>query len=155
MSQLADEKAAYSGRGAQDQEGSYFWGRTRANLVGSPTNGFTQTTSDWFNAAAFAAPPLGTYGDEGKGILRGPHFADLDMTFAKNFLVTERHRLQYRLDIFNVGSNWHSVMQSPGNHFTDCNYDSLQGCNALSGTPYGSLNLWTPRILQMSLTYSF
>jgi len=145
----------YANWGAQDQEGSYFWGRTRANLVGSPTSGFTQTTADWFNASAFASPPLGTYGNEGKGILRGPHIANLDMTFAKNFLVTERHRLQYRLDIFNVGSNWHSVMQSPGNHFTDCNYDSLQGCNALSGTPYGSLNLWTPRILQMSLTYSF
>jgi hypothetical protein len=108
-----------------------------------------------YKTSAFAAPPLGAYGDEGKGILRGPHFADLDMTIAKNFLVTERRRLQYRLDVFNVGSNWHSKIQSPDNRLTDCKYGSLVGCNALNGTPYNSFNLWTPRTLQMSLTYMF
>ena len=77
------------------------------------------------------------------------------MTIARNFLITERHRLQYRLDIFNVGSDWHSSIQVPDNRPPDCNYGSLVGCNALSGTPFGSLNLWTPRILQMSLTYMF
>ena len=77
------------------------------------------------------------------------------MSFAKNFLVTERHRLEYRLDIFNVGSSWHSVLQSPDNRMTDCNYGSIVGCNALNGTPYNALNLWTPRTLQMSLTYMF
>jgi hypothetical protein len=147
----------YANWGAQDQEGSLFWGRTRADMVSSPTSGFTKSISEWYNTSAFAAPPLGAYGDEGKGILRGPHFADLDMAFAKSFLVTERHRLQYRLDIFNVGSNWHSSTNNlfPDNRLTDCNYGSLVGCNALNGTPYNSLNLWTPRILQMSLTYMF
>jgi hypothetical protein len=145
----------YANWGAQDQEGSYFWGRVRANVVSSPTSGFSKSIAEWYNTAAFAAPPLGTYGDEGKGILTGPHFADLDMSIAKNFLITERHRLQYRLDIFNLGSSWHSSMQSPDNRLTDCNYGSLVGCNALNGTAYNSLNLWTPRTLQMSLTYSF
>jgi hypothetical protein len=147
----------YANWGAQDQEGSYFWGRVRANVVSNPTSGFTQSISEWYNTSAFAAPLPGAYGDEGKGLLRGPHFSGLDMSFAKNFLVTERHRLQYRLDIFNVGSNWHSTINNlvPDNRLTDCNYGSLTPCNALTGTPENPLNLWTPRVIQMSLSYSF
>lgn len=153
----------YANWGAQDQEGSYFWGRVRANVVGDPHSGTCSdgsrvgTISCWYNTAAFAAPPLGAYGDGGKGMLRGPHFSALNMSFAKSFLVTERHRLQYRLDLFNVGSNWHSNINNlfPDGRLTDCNYGWLVPCNSLNGTPYNSYNLWTPRTIQMSLMYSF
>ncbi len=145
---------------ATDQEGSPFGGRVRANLASNPFTGFTQTNTEWFNTNAFTAPEPGTYGNEGKGMLRGPHFADLDMSFAKNFLLTERHRLQARLDIFNLGSNWHSQLRTPDTTIGDNNFGSLapfqsSQYSGISAAQWASLNLWTPRTIQLSLQYTF
>jgi hypothetical protein len=148
-----------------DETGSPFAGRYRANQVSNPNSGFTRSNTNWFNANAFVAPPLGTYGDEQKGSLRGPYVEDLDLSFGKQFSITERQRLQYRLEIFNVGSNWHSVSRVPSNDMQNNNFGSLVPANSTcSGTPpvcsltnsnWAHLNLWTPRVLQMSLVYSF
>jgi hypothetical protein len=140
--------------------------RYRANVTGDPMGGFSQSQTEWFNTSAFSVAPQGTFGDSEKGLLRGPYFEDLDFSFAKYFPITERQRLQYRLEIFNVGSNWHSNSQSgrvPDNNFTDPNFGSLVGLNpscgsggcALPNNQWSRLNLWTPRTLQMSLVYSF
>jgi hypothetical protein len=137
--------------------------RYRANVSGDPMGGFSQSPSEWFNTSAFSIAPQGTFGDSEKGLLRGPHFEDLDLSFAKYFHITERQRLQYRLEIFNVGSNWHSVGRVPDGNVTDSNFGSLVGSNptcsnGLCGLPnsqWSRINLWTPRTLQMSLVYSF
>ena len=136
--------------GASDFTGSNFTGRYRADLVGNPNSGFTQGYSEYFNTSAFAAPAPGLYGNSGKGILRGPYVENLDLSFEKKFPITERHNLQYRLEIFNVGSNWHSVARIPDNNAQDNNFGFLGPNNGA-----GTLNLYTPRILQMSLVYSF
>lgn len=150
-----------------DEMGSFFTGRYRANASGSPTSGFTQSPSEWFNTGVFSAPPPGTYGTSQKGLLRGPYFEDLDMGFMKGIPITERHRLQFRAEIFNVGSNWHGLNDFfgtnlvPGSNIGGCTFGSLagvinttlSGCNA-DGTTAGA-HLWTARTLQLSLTYSF
>jgi hypothetical protein len=144
---------------ATDQEGSPFGGRVRANVVNNPFSGFSQTDTEWFNANAFAAPEPGTYGDEAKGLLRGPHFADLDMSFAKNFLITERHRIDVRLDIFDVGSNWHDQLLTPSSTIGNNNFGSLVPFQSsqytISPAEWARLNLWTPRTIQLSAQYSF
>jgi hypothetical protein len=147
--------------GGFDQVGaSGGWaGRYRANISGSPTSGFTQSPSAWFNTSVFSVPEIGTYGDSGKGILRGPYFEDLDMAFSKDFSITERQKLQFRTEIFNVGSNWHGLNDFgatnliPGNSVGGCNFGSLAGigCDKASA----DARLWTPRRLQFSLVYSF
>jgi hypothetical protein len=82
------------------------------------------------------------------------------MSFAKNFLLTERHRQQARVDIFNVGSNWHSqLLMAPSNYIGNNNLGSLvplQGSQyMISLAEWASLNLWTPRTIQLSLQYTF
>jgi len=148
----------YSGPG-YDQMGEPFTGRFRTNVSGSPTSGFVKSPSEWFNTSVFSAPEAGTYGDSSKGMLRGPYFEDLDLGFSKLFPITERQHLQFRLEIFNVGSNWHSLNNFygsnliPGSGLGGCNFGALAsiGCN-----PYSvAANLWNPHILQMSLVYSF
>jgi hypothetical protein len=137
--------------------------RYRANVTGNPMSGFSQSPTEWFNTSAFSIAPQGTFGDSEKGLLRGPYFEDLDLSFAKWFPITERQRLQYRLEIFNVGSNWHSVGQVPDGVFTDTQFGSLVKANptcssgvcSLPNSQWSRLNLWTPRVLQMSLVYSF
>ena len=149
--------------GGFDETGTFFSGRYRPNIVGNPHSGFSQSNSEWFNTSAFATLPPGVYGDAGKGILRGPYIENLDLGFSKVFAISERHRLQYRLEIFNVGSNWHAGALIPDGSLSDSNYGSLvtsnptcnMGVCSLPNSKWASLKLWTPRTLQMSLVYSF
>jgi hypothetical protein len=138
--------------GGFDEMGTFLVGRYRANQTGDANRGFSRSNTEWFNTSVFSAPAPGTYGDERKGSLRGPHFMDLDLSFGKEFTLTERQHLQYRLEIFNVGSNWHSVARVPDGEMQDgANFGGLY--NTTNGA--GEVNLWTPRQLQMSLIYSF
>lgn len=149
-----------------DEMGAFFPGRYRADQSGNPTSttsSFKQSPSTWFNTSVFSSAPQGAYGNEVKGNLRGPYFEDLDLSFGKWFPITERQRLQYRLEIFNVGSNWHSngsnLIPNDGAGPNGCAaFGALGtiGCNAIPlNSKSADLNLWTPRVLQMSLVYSF
>ena len=44
----------------------------------------------------------GRFGNSGKGIIQGSGVNSWDINFAKNFLITERHRLQFRAEMFNA-----------------------------------------------------
>jgi hypothetical protein len=57
---------------------------------------------NFLNPAAFALPAIGAAGNIGKGALRGPNFWNWDMGFLKNVQMTERIRLQLRLEFFNI-----------------------------------------------------
>jgi hypothetical protein len=156
----------YSGA-TPDEMGSPFTSRYRANESADPYSGISQSPSLWFNNAVFSAPPPGTYGDSGKGSLRGPYFEDLDMSFSKGFAFTERQNLLFRLDIFNVGSDWHANNNFnasnliPGNSVGNCNFGTLASiintnipnCTADGTTP--GARLWYPHTLQLSAVYSF
>ena len=78
-------------------------GNDYADLVGNPARvaGFT-SIRQYFNTAAFAPAATGTFGNSGRNILRGPNFADLDVSLFKDFRFTERYRLQVRGESFNV-----------------------------------------------------
>jgi hypothetical protein len=69
-------------------------------LVGACANSAPCVT--WLNPAAFALPPIGSYGAIGKGSLRGPGLFNWDMGLFKSFIFTERFRLQFRTEFFNV-----------------------------------------------------
>jgi hypothetical protein len=82
-------------------------GLDRANIVGAAYGagacaGSTKACIDWLNPAAFVANPAGTFGNLGKGSLRFPGFYSWDMSLAKNFSFTERYKLQFRAEFFNV-----------------------------------------------------
>ncbi len=72
----------------------------RPNRIGSglPTN---QTIDQWLNAADFASPALGTFGNSAVGILRGPNYGQMDLTIGKKFSVTESQYIDFRAEFFN------------------------------------------------------
>jgi hypothetical protein len=78
------------------------FGTNRANLVGDPRSGRTGTIESWFNTAAFAQPALGEAGNSGRNILRAPGISNFDLSLFKNFTLSERLRLQFRLESFNA-----------------------------------------------------
>ena len=63
-----------------------------------------RTVQRWFNTAAFTnafSPSPQAFGNSGVGILRGPGFASIDFTLAKNIRVNESSYFQFRTEFFN------------------------------------------------------
>ena len=63
-------------------------------VLGSP--------NQWFNPNAFLLPAAGTYGNLGRGVFNGPGLAELDMSLFKTTSLSERTKLQFRAEFFNV-----------------------------------------------------
>jgi len=58
--------------------------------------------NQWYNPNAFVLPPVGTWGNLGRGVLTGPSLANLDLSVFKTLAVRERTSLQFRSEFFNV-----------------------------------------------------
>ncbi len=56
----------------------------------------------WFDVQAFAAPPIGRFGNSGKGVLIGAPTEALHAGLAKNFEIRERVRLRFEIFATNV-----------------------------------------------------
>ena len=78
-------------------------------LGGSPTLDSSRSRNDqlfqWFNTTSFAANAVGTFGNSGRNIIRGPKFFNADMGLLKDTAITERFQLQFRAEFFNVFNN--------------------------------------------------
>jgi hypothetical protein len=75
----------------------------RANVTGQPVFGpGTRTAAEWFNPAAFAAPPAFTYGNAGRNSVYGPPLQTMDFALARTFRITERANFQFRAEAFNA-----------------------------------------------------
>jgi hypothetical protein len=58
--------------------------------------------NQYFNPNAFIQPLAGTYGNAGRNTLRGPSLVTTDVSFAKQFTLTERLNLKFRAEFFNL-----------------------------------------------------
>lgn len=56
----------------------------------------------YFNPNAFVQPLPGTYGNVGRNVLQGPGLAQMDLSLAKRFALSERFNLQFRAESFNL-----------------------------------------------------
>ncbi len=56
----------------------------------------------WFNTAAFAIAPAGTFGNAGRNILTGPGFHNTDIALFKRIKFGETRNLELRGEIFNL-----------------------------------------------------
>ena len=60
------------------------------------------TPNLWYNPAAFVEPPLGFQGTVGRTVVLGPGLQTFDISAVKNFVPTERFRVQLRAEFFNM-----------------------------------------------------
>jgi hypothetical protein len=92
-------------------------GQQRGNIISNPNSGAPHTPAEWFNSAAFAIPTPGTYGDAGLNSLRGPDFKDVDFAVVRTFSFTERFKLQFRAEMFDLFNhpNFYFGNQPTGN----------------------------------------
>ncbi len=68
----------------------------------SADNAVTGNPAQWFNPKAFVLQPAGTFGDTGRGDLRGPDLRVVDVAFSKDTTIGGARRLELRLEMFNV-----------------------------------------------------
>jgi len=87
---------------ANDVNGLLMTPIQRANINGNPKSGFTKSTKEWFNTSVFSQPLIGTFGNSGRNILREPGISNWDMGLVKYVNLTERAKLQFRMETFNT-----------------------------------------------------
>ena len=76
-------------------------GSGRASATGEPID----SGSGFFNLGAFTTPPDGEYGNAGRNTIPGPGLFSLNAAFARSFNLTERRRLEFRLETTNLLNN--------------------------------------------------
>jgi hypothetical protein len=75
----------------------------RPDVLRNPNLSRGERTIDrWFDTDAIQNATPGRFGNAGKGIIQGSGVNSWDVNLAKNFHFTERHRLQFRAELFNA-----------------------------------------------------
>jgi len=87
-------------------------------ILGSP--------DQWYDPRAFKLPRQGTFGNVSRGALRGPYLRNVDTSLFKNIRISERWKLQFRTEIFNLLN--HPNYACPSEIvFTGTNFSSSAG----------------------------
>jgi hypothetical protein len=116
----------------------------RPNVAGSIS--YPHTAASWFSTSAFSAPGCATgpdcWGNLGFDAIRGPGRDNWNLALLKNFAFTERFKLQFRAESFNVWN--HTQFKGDAN-------------NGGIGLDFGASNFgqvqsaFDPRVFQLAL----
>jgi hypothetical protein len=121
---------------------------TRPNVTGSIA--YPKTVAEWFNTSVFTAPACSAgpdcYGNLGFDAITGPGRQNWDLSLLKNFALTEKFKLEFRAEAFNI---WNHP-QFEGN-------SNLGGIsNNLGASNFGAItSAYDPRELQLGLKLKF
>jgi len=107
------------------------------------------------NPAAFAIPGSVRQGSEGRNDIAGFGLTQVDLSLARNFLLTERLRLQFRADAFNVLNHPNFTNPYAYVEFGPFYLQSQQMLNESLGGLNPLFQEGGPRSLQLSLRLSF
>jgi hypothetical protein len=75
-----------------------------ANLIGN-SHLDKRTAAEWFNTAAYATPPIYTYGTAPRNSLRTAPYWNLDASLFRQFPIGGDRRIEFRAEAFNVFNN--------------------------------------------------
>ena len=67
-----------------------------------PKRIITGDPNHWFDTSVFELQPQGTFGNTPRNFLRGPGFANVDLSVVKNQALAGATKLQLRLEVFNL-----------------------------------------------------
>jgi hypothetical protein len=118
----------------------------QAQLSSSRSHG--QMVQEWFNTSLFQPNAIGTFGNLGKNMLRGPRLFNTDLALVKDTRIAERYTVQFRFEAFNVFNNVNFQLYT-GNGNT--------GVDRYQADPtFGQIfAAASPRILQFALKFRF
>jgi hypothetical protein len=117
------------------------FGTQRPNLIADPNlPSSEQTTSRFFNTAAFTIAPQFTIGNSSRNPVRGPGYRNADLALIKHFYFTETANLEFRTEVFNL-----------------TNTPPLGAPNVVAGSAgFGSItSAGDPRVVQFGVKLNF
>lgn len=115
----------------------------RANLALSNPYPANQGANLWLNPAAFATPPLYTYGNLGRNSLRSASTKNLDFSLFRLFPVTEHSGFEFRAEAFNLTNT--PIFGTPNHTLGNPNFGVITGLRTGAA----------PRELQFALKFHF
>lgn len=80
----------------------------------------------WFNTQAYTTPALYSYGTSSRNELRGQHYHNMDASLFKSLNLGGEHKLQFRLEGFNV-LNHLTLGQPTANVNTTATFGMISG----------------------------
>ncbi len=128
---------SFSGVGADRAD---FTGTNLSQAKLDPNRSHRELVNEYFNTSVFAPNAVGTFGNTGKNILRGPGYFNTDAALLKNIQVTNRFSGQFRAEAFNLFNNVNFM--NPGSTVTNTGFGQITGAQ-------------DPRILQFALKILF
>ncbi|MBI4476476.1 MAG: TonB-dependent receptor, partial [Acidobacteria bacterium] len=115
----------------------------RPNMICDPNQDAPHTVEQWFSTSCFQRRPLAQTaepGDQPRNAVRGPGFAQTDLSLFKNIELMGTHRLQVRIEAFNLFNQ--TRFGQPGNQIGTVNFGRIT--SSADG-----------RIIQLAAKYSF
>jgi outer membrane receptor protein involved in Fe transport len=97
----------------------------------------------WFSTSSFAAPGPNRFGSAGRNTIRGPKLRNYDLSIFRTFAITERVRLEYRAEFYNL-TNTPNFANPSGN-----------SSSAVFGIISSTLGGYGNRQVQMALRLKF
>jgi len=116
----------------------------RPNALRDPAlSGAEQTLTRYFDTAAFWVKGLAPTqpGNAGRNIVRGPGFAEVDLSFMKHVQITDTRRFELRVESFNVANR--PNFASPNSDMSQGNFGQITNTAGI------------PRIVQFAVKYRF
>jgi hypothetical protein len=104
--------------------------------------------AEWVNPAAFSIPASGTFGNLGRNAFRAPGLKELELALAKEVSLTERLKIRFRADAFNVSNR--AQYGAPNADLSQKNFGQITATIGNYAVGRG-----TPREFQVSATLSF
>jgi hypothetical protein len=97
--------------------------------------------ANYINRAAWSTAAVGTVGNSGRGMFRGPGQWNIDCSLFKDFPIKERFGLQFRSEFFNLLN--HANFSDPGTNLDSSSFGQISGTSV------------NARMVQFALKLSF
>lgn len=101
-------------------------GQQHPNLAGNPARSHSSRAdmvAGFFDTSGFSFPDPGMYGSAGRNIISGPGSAISDIAILKDFAVTERSKVQFRVELSNAFNQ--VSFSTPETYMTDERFGQL------------------------------
>ncbi|MGO8720803.1 MAG: hypothetical protein ACLQMO_16565 [Acidobacteriaceae bacterium] len=115
---------SFSGVGADRAD---FTGTKLSQAVLNPNRSHSQLVNEYFNTSLFTVNAVGTFGNTGKNVLRGPGLFDTNFALLKNIPLATRFFLQFRFEAFNIFNNVNFM--NPGSTVSDTGFGQITGAH--------------------------
>ena len=119
------------------------------NVVADPNSSPHCQPGTFFNTCAFTDPPLGSFGNAARNSVLGPGVQIWDASIFKTFSVTERAKLEFRSEFFNLPNHTNFLLSKSGPQESN-------NSTVLGASQFGFLTAArAPRQIQFALKLSF